>query len=250
MSGPYEQRISQLLRKLTVTSDPLIVERLAAEMLSERPSELLAEFISALGRKSQDERARIVYTGAVRLGLGGQQLPQRVREEVYSLLAARGEAALVRFLLPVTPSRPNGESEGMRDPVVDEMTLGMKKWKARSLDRDLLARLSRVGDPAVIRIWLDNPRLLEADVVSLAARRPASAKVLLMVGMHRKWSLRPAVQEALARNPYSPVHLAAAYLPFLPGRILRLVRGDASLHSVVRESARDILGLRTRKEEL
>ncbi len=126
------------------------------------------------------------------------------------------------------------------------MPLGMNKWKARLHDRHLLLRLGREGDPLVLRILLDNPRILGEDVVQWAARRPTPQECIMLIARHRRWALRPKVQEAVTRNPYSPVHVAASYMPVLNSRLLRDIEQDGSLHPLVREAAAE--NLRVREE--
>lgn len=244
MSGTYEKRVRQLMKKLAVVPDPGLVEYLARELLSERPSEVLAELVSTLGRMAQAEQARIVYCGVMRLCLSEDDLPPNVREDVYSVLAARGESALVRYLLPLPPLKQAAEIDFPRDPKLDEMALGTRKWKARLHDRDLLARLSRDANPSVVEILLDNPKITEDDVVRWAARRPARASALLKLAIHRKWSLRPKVQEAIARNPFAPGHVAASFMPLFGTRLLKQIANDRSLHELVCGAARDVLELR------
>lgn len=246
MTSGYEIRIRQLMKKLSVVPDPGMVEGLARELLTERPVEMLAELVSGLGRLALEQDARIIYSSVVRLSLSGEEdIPQQVREEIYSVLAARGEGSLVRYLLPLPPQRQAADIDMPRDPVLDEMTLGMRKWKARGRSKDLLLRLSRDRDPTVIRVLLDNPLLTEDDVVRFAARRPALPDMLMAISIHRKWSLSGRVLEALARNPYTPTHVAAAFMPLFAGHLLRRIQDDSTLHPLVREAAFDVTRLRT-----
>lgn len=250
MQSRYQgQRISQLVKRMTAVSDPQILERLAAEVLAERPIELLADLLATLGREALTERYRQLYMAVARLCLDRQEVGGEAREQIYSLLAARGESALVRYLLPLSAVRTAGDSEMPYDAEIDDMPLGVRKWKSRLHNRDLLMRLARTGDPAVIGILLGNPRVTEPDVVNWAARRPASAAALLLIARHRRWALAARVQEALARNPYTPVHVAASFMPLFPAGTLKRIRGDASLHELVREAARDILIMRRAKSE-
>jgi len=241
----HEVRVRQLIRRLSSVHEPIFVEKLARELLSERPVGLLAELLATLGRMALDERARTVYMGVVRLCLTEGEVPREVREEVYSMLAARGEGAYVRFLLPVPPVRTAGESDLPYDSFLDDMPLGMRKWKARCHDRNTLLRLSRDGNPSVIANLLNNPLVVEEDVVAWASRRPATREIQLMIARHRKWSLRPRVQEALARNTYTPTHVAVGFLPLFTRGLLKKIGEDGSLHEIVRDAAKDVLELRT-----
>ncbi len=112
MSDAHAVRIAQLVRRLSAVPDPALLERLAREILSERPIALLADFLSELGRNAREERVRQIYTAIVRLCLGGREPPQDVREAIYSTMAERGDGALARFLLPVPAIRT-----GWRPPI-------------------------------------------------------------------------------------------------------------------------------------
>lgn len=245
-ANPHVKRVRQLVRRLASVPDPEILECLARGMLSERPIELLADLLSTLGRLSREPEVRPIYMAVVRLCISDGDPPPDIREELYSVVAARGEGALVRFLLPTAPVRSMRQGDKAVDPVIEDMPLGMKKWKARLHDRNLFPRLARDGDPNVIRILLDNPRVTEDDVLLWAARRPVRAEVMTIIARHPRWALRSKIQEALARNPYTPVHIAASYLPVMPDQLLQLIRRDGSLHRLVKEAAGEILHLRTR----
>ncbi len=238
-----ETRVEQILRKLTVVQDPQLVDMLSREFLAERPAEVLAAMIRCLAHRMENDRMRVVYQGVVRLSLSDDDVPRRVREEVYNILAAQDEAFWGRFLLPVPPLR-TGHMNQMPDPVLEDMTLGMKKWKARLQDRTMLLRLGKEDNAAVMSILLDNPKLVELDVVTWAARRPVKPSVLLVIAAHRKWGVRRAVQEAIVRNPYAPVHVAAGFLPLLDAGLLRKVATEAGLHEMVRNTATRILEAR------
>ncbi len=241
---PHAQRIQQLLRQLSAIPDANVLERIAHEVLSERPVALLADFLCTLGRLARDEKVRVIYTAIVRLCIGGNEPGDDIREELYSAVSELGQGAYVRFLLPLPPARSHFDGDSPYDPVLEDMSLGMKKWRARLQDRHLLSRLAREGDVRVMAILLDNPRVVEEDVVTWAARRPMRADALLAVAAHRRWSLRPKIQEAVARNPYSPAHVAASYMPVFSSKLLRMIENDASLHELVREAASENQSLR------
>ncbi len=241
---PHAQRIQQLLRQLSAVPDPNVLERLAHEVLSERPVALLADFLCTLGKLARDEKVRVIYTAIVRLCIGSNEPDDDVRAELYSAVSELGRGAYVRFLLPLPPARTHVDADVPHDPLLEDMSLGMKKWRARLQDRHLLSRLAREGDVRVLSILLDNSRVVEDDVVTWAARRPMRQEALLAVACHRRWSLRPRIQEAVARNPYSPAHVAASYMPVFPSKLLRLIEHDASLHELVREAAAENLRLR------
>src|SRR6185437_16544175 len=102
---------------------------------------------------------------------------------------------------------------------------------ARKADPDLLARLAAEADPRVVRNILVNPRLTEAVVVRICARRPIRGEVLRLVHENRNWSTREKVREAMVQNPYCEPELALKLLPTLSQAMLRAVARNQTLHT-------------------
>ena len=119
---------------------------------------------------------------------------------------------------------------------------GRSDQRARFLREGVAA--SRIRHPHIVDILLDNPFVVERDIVAMAARRPTLARVIERVGLHLRWSLRYEVQRAVTLNPYSPTHVAVALLPFLRRNHLQETARDARLHDTVREASRVIEGWR------
>ncbi len=136
------------------------------------------------------------------------------------------------------------DGEFPRDEVLESLTLGERKAKARLYDPNLLARLVYDSDPGVVRILLKNPRVTEAHVLKLAARRPNRGAMLHEIAMSPRWLARPAIQRALVLNPYSPVRLTVTLLPLLSPPELHEVGEDESLHRLIAATARHLLTLR------
>jgi hypothetical protein len=155
-------------------------------------------------------------------------------DELMSLLLVAGDAAHVGA----------HDSEFGPDEILEQLTLGERKAKARSQDRAILERLIFDGDPAVVSILLDNPRTIEPDVVRLAGRRPNRTAVLREIGKNPKWLARAQVRRALAGNPYCPVKIAVAAAPLLGPPELEELRRDRRLHLVVRQAAQLLIDLR------
>ncbi len=131
--------------------------------------------------------------------------------------------------------------ENMKMP--DE-SLGWRKAHARATDRMKLDRLLFDRNPAVIQLLLANPRIVEQDVVRIAAMRPTNPENLVAVFRHPRWIPRYMVKVALACNPYTPVDIALACLPHLMLPKLRYVAANAKLKRSVRDSARELLARR------
>ena len=114
------------------------------------------------------------------------------------------------------------------------LTLGERKSLARRPDRDTLQRLLADPHPAVIHRLLANPRVLEDDVVRLAARRPGRGEVLAEIARSTKWVHRPRVRLSLVMNPATPPELAARIVGLLLRPELALVVGSPAVAASVR----------------
>jgi hypothetical protein len=108
---------------------------------------------------------------------------------------------------------------------LQEMALGEKISLARIAGRGVLSALRRDGDPMVVRALLQNPRLVEDDVLAIASGTATAPSTLRTLAEGERWVARPAVRKAIARNPGTPRAVA-----------LRLLQGLSTMH--LRELAR------------
>jgi len=217
-------------------------EALWAQALTEcSPEQSAALVLEALGAMSRRRPSgRVAYLALVRL------VERRPQARLGLQLAARHADALDSLFVGGYPGRVVEADELPGPPLKTdrEITLGERRSWARRPDRDLIDRLLLDPDPVVIRNLLDNPRLIERDVLRVASRRPASDAVLTEVFYHPRWSQRSEVQLALVLNPYTPVLIAAGLVALLDlGRIESMTR-DSSAHPVVRERAEAALAWR------
>lgn len=123
------------------------------------------------------------------------------------------------------------------------LTLGERKALARRPTRALLARLLADPHPAVIEALLDNPRLVEQDVLELVGRRPASGEVLAVVAKKRRWSRRRRIRIAIILNPDAPLPVTLPLLALLVRTELAEVAKAAWLDPLLRSEARARLEL-------
>jgi hypothetical protein len=122
-----------------------------------------------------------------------------------------------------------------------DLTLGERKSLARAAPRDAIDRLLRDPEPQVIRLLLRNPRLVERDVVLVAARRPAQPEVIRELMANPKWISRYAVKQSVVLNPGVPNELALRLLPFMSRVHLSEIAKDPALPSVRQLAARRLL---------
>ncbi len=153
------------------------------------------------------------------------------------------EAALLVLEHPGPAAPPTAEALPP-DPVLDTLSLGLRKALARGPRTPLLDRLRTDPDPRVVREVLRNPRLREAEVLAIASRRPSPAQIAWLLVRTGGWLNRPAVQRALVWNPYTPPRLAASLAVLLPDPELKRIAREEGLHPAVREGALGVLGWR------
>lgn len=121
---------------------------------------------------------------------------------------------------------------------------GIRKTYARSSDRFKLDRVLHDRHPGVIQNLLENPRIVERDVVRIAAARPTRPEILRMIAEHPRWSARYQVRKAVVCNPWCPESVAIRMMPNLLQQDLVFVARATNLSERVREAARQFLHVR------
>jgi hypothetical protein len=194
-----------------------------------------------LARAEQREERYATLLLRVSLALSSP-LGAPLKGGIAAVAAARGQSSLARFLGHSERPEPGDESAPENEREIPDfgrgrpLALGERKSLARTHDRNLLARVLRDPHPDVIRVLLDNPAVVEADVVRLCARRPSRPQVLAEVFVHPRWVLRYRVRLSLALNPFTPEEITLQILPHLTPADLREVRISPQLSQRVRDA--------------
>ena len=217
-------------------------EAVLAERLVALSSEDAATLASEIVRRAPSGRPYDVALLALSGALDRNLLGYDRRAAIYAIARDRGDHLLLRLLLSPQPG-PDGTPAAVPIPGRPDLTLGERKSLARTRRRDLIDRMLRDPDPAVLEILLANPRVTESDAVRLAARRPNTAEAQRALFRAERWKRRYAVQRALVLNPYTPSDLAAQLVGLLTEPDLRRVEADAQLVETVRAAARAQLAL-------
>ncbi len=145
-----------------------------------------------------------------------------------------------RLLPPVDP-------DGPEDPFLKDLTLGHRRSLAKSSKMNVIRKLLKDQEPAVIRDLLFNPRLTEAEVLKIASLKPTSPLVLEEIFRNAKWAARYRVKKALVCNPCCPPSIAVHLLKLLLIGDLREIAGFENLHPAVKEAAHQLLADRSGK---
>ena len=175
-------------------------------------------------------------------------LPYATRQRLYEAAVERNLPAIARLFLSASPQgqlphqlkRQLGPERPLR-PTDRPLTLGERKALARTHRRDKLTLLVRDPHPDVVTILLDNPHVTEADIVKMAAARPAVPESLGKIAAHTRWSVRHAVKRALVLNPSTPLADAIRIATTLRSQDLNELAADASLAEPLRRHAAEVL---------
>jgi hypothetical protein len=214
----------------------------------------LADVAEALDRvclaaEQAEPAARELLVSVVDMLAAGEQslLAERLREEALG----RSLLALGRLLRrPPPPRASTRPAEGPNEARVPDygtgrtLTLGERKALARRPTRAGMDKLFADPHPMVIRTLLANPKVVEDDVIRLAARRPNRPEVLAEIARSARWAHRVRVRMSIVLNPDSPIELSIPLLTLLVRSELRLVKEAEYLAPVLRATAGDLLARR------
>ncbi len=206
--------IDYWMRRFTAVADRGLRREVLRSCLSQTDDGTLLAVLPRLDQRANtgDQRTRWLATELALTPSVLQELPYDRLGELYEAAVESGNDRLARRFLNDRPRDDTPDPEN--NPAMDR-SAGERTALARSRDRLTLDRLIRDRDPRVIQVLLDNPVLLERDVVRIAAMRPTPPEVLQLVAGHPRWSARYRVRKALAFNPYTSARLARQLLPTL-----------------------------------
>ncbi len=236
----------ELLLRLASVEGAAARQALWAEHLVTRPPDQAARALdrAVRGAALREPEAVRAYLPLLDLPALADRVGPGLMAEV--LAAARG-ADLEACLLVLEHPGPPVAREGLGpppDPILDTLTLGHRKTAARGPRSSLLDRILRDPDPRVVGEVLRNPRLREAEVLAVAARRPCPQEVFWLLVRRGGWLRRPAIQRAVALNPYSPPQLALGLVVLLADPDLGALAQEEGLHPAVRGGAQQVLAWR------
>jgi hypothetical protein len=243
MGGDDDAR--EVVRRLhALGGGPEVVRKAAARLLGRLPptdaTELLRELMK-LAREGWEPATCVLPAFTRALDMEAAQIPYAT---ALRRVAALQDLDEVELLFTDAPAQREYEIEAAKraDSKLFSQPLGRLKQIARlTRNPDELAKLAVATDPSVIRNVLINPRLTEALVVRIAARRPARPEPLVEIWRSTRWSVRPMVRKALVFNPYFPPEVGAKIVPLLSGAELRELAEDRAVHPAIREQAQVLL---------
>ncbi|MDB4966093.1 MAG: hypothetical protein JWN44_1782 [Myxococcales bacterium] len=229
-----------LARRLAALPAAAMRQATLRAILDQLDADAAARLCADLVRRGPDGAPFDVALLALCAILDARDLGYERHAALYAAARTLANQQLARLLLTAQPPPP-GTPQAAELPGGREITLGERKSLARGRRREVLDRLLRDPDETVLTILLANPRITEADVVRLAARRPTTAGAQRTILRCERFIARYAVKRALVFNPYTPTDLAARLIVLLTRPDQQAVAHDASLNEAVREAAQDAL---------
>lgn len=122
------------------------------------------------------------------------------------------------------------------------MAVGEKVTLARLAAGQTLKMLRLDKDPKVIQALLENPRLVEEDVLYLVSQARTPAPVLESVARDPKWSSRREVRVSLLRNPRTPIASAITFISSLTSVEMKVLVNDLKVPLSIRKMLQNRLG--------
>ena len=113
----------------------------------------------------------------------------------------------------------------------DRMKLAMKG------DREARGILIRDSNKVVAAAVVNNPRILETEVESIAAMRTVSDEVLRLISLNRAWIRSYTVIHQLVRNPRTPIPTVINMLPRIRTKDLQNLALNRNISEAVRRQA-------------
>ncbi len=216
LADPVEADVflDRWLHKFSVISDRSLRRNVLFELVEGTDDGTLLGVLPRLDARAETGE-RVVRWLQTELALTPSVLTELPYDRITELYAIARAAGLDRLASRFLTDRPvPGVQLRAENPHLD-LSAGERTAKARRFDRMTLDRLMHDRDPRIIRALLDNPRLVERDVVRIAAMRPTLGEILELIASHPRWSPAYRVRKALAFNPHTPSALARQLLPTL-----------------------------------
>ncbi len=121
------------------------------------------------------------------------------------------------------------------------MTLGEKVALARRAHRPLFGTLISAADIQVLIALLNNPRLVENDILIILNTAEAEPEFFATLAKHQKWGHYYGVRRGLAECPRTPLPIALSALVQLRRIDLEHVCSKAGLSDEVRAAAQGLI---------
>ena len=239
-----------IIQRLRALRDPRMRALLLVEAFGEGEADSWVEAITTIMTRahSAGDVDAIETLETITHAAAEPTLAYATRKRLYEAALVQQHPAIARLFLSVSPTvlipatlkKQLGPERPLR-PTDRPLTLGERKSLARTNRRDQIILLVRDPHPAVVEILLSNPHVTEADIIKMAAMRPAVPHSLAKIASHPRWSVRHAVKRALVLNPATPLADAIRIATTLKAAELNELAADQSLPEQLRQHAAEVL---------
>jgi hypothetical protein len=175
-------------------------------------------------------------TQAIREKLAG--FPGLSNAQALSLLGSLSWSSLIAVAqAPKTPPLVRRQAERKLILLVPSMSLGEKIAVARRAHRALFPALISVGDEKILTALLDNPRIVENDLVVIVNTGHPPVDFITAVARHHRWGKTYGVRRAIVQSPDTPLPLALSILVQLPKSDQRAIADRRGVPERVKSAA-------------
>jgi len=155
-----------------------------------------------------------------------------------------------------TPSDAEAAEEGEDDSFIDEeleeealskyqelqeMTVADKIKMALTGDKEWRNLLIRESNKQVNTAVLNNPRISEGEVLTVAKNRTSSEELIRIILLNRDWVKIYDIKKALAIHPRTPLQTAMRYMNFLSEKDIRELSKSREVGQAIINNARRML---------
>ena len=243
-----ENLLDSVEKRVSALQDRAMKHTVLVEMLEVLNPEELVDFLSLLCARAADgqQKTREIQQELALEPSALSLLPYEHIQKSYSIASLRDEESVMGMFMgePLRGSPTVDESFTGNDHI--ELSLGQRRAAARSKDRFVLDRLLHDRNVLVISLLLNNPKVVERDIIKIAALRPTRPEILRCISKHRRWASRYHVRKALTCNPYTPHQIARRLMSTLMMQDVRLLYNMGALPPSLRAEAQRLLVERER----
>lgn len=137
---------------------------------------------------------------------------------------------------PAAAAREQGLQQRLQAmPVAERIKLALRG------NREVRGFLLRDSNRLVRRFVMQNPRLTDEEVISVAKSRMLDDELLRLIADHREWTRNYQVRLALVTNPKTPLVAAIRFLGSLHERDIRQLAKSKNISATVATQAKRIV---------
>ncbi len=211
--------------------------------LQHRPSEEIAAFLRFLFDVSlKNPQAKLLHMDLLSKREVFRELSYEQISTIYEIAEENSWTDIQALFHMVSPrwSEDEIKPEGFAQKL-SALTLGERKQLSRQMKRSNIEMLVFDEAHQVIEALLTNPKLRESDVVRLASRQGAPAKVLEEVCKSKRWNGHYPVRKALVFNSSTPLAYTLGFVRHLNRSDLKLLLETGGHRPELTKAARETL---------